>query len=465
MQRHFRAVRPSLCVGPLWARGLLIRCAMKTALLPILSFCLSLSAVACSTTEPAPVKPAPVADECNDPAKAGCVIRSATPRDQKPKVADTDLNALVAGNTAFAADLYQKLRSEPGNLFYSPFSISSALGMTWAGARGQTETDMAKALHFTLPQTQLHAAFNALDLKLASRGQGAQGADGQGFRLNVANALWGQTNYHFESAFLDVLGLNYGAGMNVVDFEAQPDPSRQLINDWVAKKTENRIKDLLAPGSITPDTRLVLTNAVYFNAAWRVPFDVANTAVGSFTTDTGSAVQVPMMHGSFEVPYASGADFAAVELPYDGSELSMVLVLPKDLQAFEGALTATRVDEIVAAMTTYQVDTAMPTFEFTSKFGLVKPLTDMGMGVAFSGAADLSGINGQGGLLIQDVIHQSFVKVNEAGTEAAAATAVLVGETSVPLPAAISLDKPFLFFIRDIQTKAILFVGRVVDPS
>jgi len=436
---------------------------MKTAL-PVLTLGLALSAFGCSSTvDPAPA--APVDSECHDASKAGCVIRSTEQRITAPEVSDADVAKLVDGNTAFAASLYQQLRSEPGNFFYSPHSISSALGMTWAGARGQTEQDMATALHFNLPQSQFHPAVNALDLALASRGKGAQGADGGGFRLNIANALWGQVNYHFEPAFLDVLGQNYGAGMNIVDFEAQTQQAVDLINGWVAKKTENRIKDILSPSSVDSSTRLVLTNAVYFNAAWQTPFDAANTSAGPFTTDAGATVQVPMMHGSVETQYAIGADYAAVELPYDGGELSMVIVLPNDLATFEPTLDGAKIDAIVGSMTGYMVDISMPTFEFESKFGLVDPLTKMGMGVAFSDAADFSGINGQGGLVITDVIHQSFVKVNEAGTEAAAATAVIVGETSVPQPAKIELDKPFVFFIRDFQTKAILFVGRVANPS
>lgn len=436
---------------------------MKTAL-TALTLGLVLSTFGCSSTvEPVPA--APVDSECHDASKAGCVIRSTEQRITAPEAPAADVATLVDGNTAFAASMYQQLRSEPGNLFYSPHSISSALGMTWAGARGQTEKDMAAALHFNLPQSQFHPAVNALDLALASRGKGAQGADGGGFRLNIANALWGQVNYHFEPVFLDVLGLNYGAGMNIVDFEGQTQQAVDLINGWVAKKTENRIKDILSPMSVDSSTRLVLTNAVYFNAAWQVPFDVANTSAGPFTTDAGATVQVPMMHGSVETQYAQGADYAAVELPYDGGELSMVIVLPNDLATFESSLDGAKIDSIVGSMSGYMVDISMPTFEFESKFGLVDPLTKMGMGIAFSDAADFSGINGQGGLVISDVIHQSFVKVNEAGTEAAAATAVIIGETSVPQPAKIELDKPFVFFIRDWQTKAILFVGRVANPS
>jgi serpin B len=425
---------------------------------------LSLAALACSSSAP-PEPAAPVETECNDPNVAGCVVRSDAQRITTPSVASADFATFVDGNTAFALDMYQQIRGKPGNFFYSPHSISTALAMTWAGARGQTQTDMATALRFSLPQEKLHPAANQLDLELASRGQGAQGADGGGFRLNVANALWGQVGYPFEAPFLDVLGLNYGAGMNVVDFEKAPAQAVDLINDWVEKKTEDRIKDILSPDAIDASTRLVLTNAVYFNAAWETPFEPAETQNGAFTTQGGGTVDVPMMHGNLQVPYGEGADYAAVELPYDGHELSMVLILPNDLAAFEASLDATRLAAVTSSLGDRMVDTRMPRFKFESKWSLVEPLIKLGMGVAFSNAADFSGINGTGGLVISDVIHQSFVAVNEAGTEAAAATAVVVGETSAPEPAAITLDKPFLFFIRDIETKAVLFVGRVSDPS
>jgi serpin B len=447
-----------------WARRLLSRQSMKKLFAP-LSLVVSLSAIAC-TTSSTPTPAAVTGEECTDATKAGCVVRSAEQRLKTPNVPTSDMESLVSGNTEFAANMYQQLRGEPGNFFYSPHSISSALGMTWAGAKGQTEADMATALSFKLSQAKYHPAMNQLDLELMSRGQGAQGADGGGFRLNIANALWGQVGYHFEGQFLDTLAVNYDAGMHIVDYINQAPQAIDLINGWVEKKTEDRIKDILSPGSVDGSTRLVLTNAVYFNAAWEAPFEPANTAPGAFTTQEGSSVMVPMMHGSFNVPYAQTTEYTAVELPYDGHELSMVLVLPTDLNAFESTLTGAELEKVASSLSSgYMVDTKMPTFEFESKFGLVPPLQALGMGIAFTDAADFSAINGTGGLLITDVIHQSFVKVNEAGTEAAAATAVIVGETSLPQPAAITLDKPFVFFIRDLQTKAVLFVGRVADPS
>ncbi|AKT37591.1 serpin family protein [Chondromyces crocatus] len=439
---------------------------MTMRLLGLLPLALSMTVFGCTTSEGEP----PLQDEevvCSDPGTAGCVVSSELKRDTSPAVAPADLKAAADGNRAFAFDLYQQLREESGNLFYSPHSISSALAMTWAGARAQTEQDMAAALHFTLPQAQLHPAFNAIDLALESRGKGAQGSDGKGFRLTVANALWGQINFPFEADFLDVLARNYGAGMHVVDFVEQPTEATDLINGWVDHRTEGKIKKLLTPQNIRPNTRLVLTNAIYFNAAWATPFEPSQTQDGPFVTQAGAQVTVPMMHGYLQVPYGEGAGFKAVELPYDGHELSMVLVLPDNLDAFEQGLDAARVDGVVGALGTRLVDTKMPRFKFESRFSMVDPLAKLGMGIAFGfdGEPDFSGINGTGGLAIDEVVHQAFVGVNEAGTEAAAATAVIVGETSAPEPAEISLDRPFVFFIRDIATGAVLFVGRVSDPS
>ncbi|MFO0757351.1 MAG: serpin family protein [Byssovorax sp.] len=427
---------------------------------------LALAVAACSeTTEPS--GPSPSNTECTDATKAGCVVASAKQR-QTPSAPEADVKDLVKGNTAFALGVYQQLRGEPGNLFYSPFSISEALAMTWAGARNNTETVMANALHFTLPQDQLHPAFNALDTALMSRGKNAKASDGKGFRLNIANALWGQLGFSFGEPFLDTLAMNYGAGMHVVDFEASPEPSRELINQWVADRTEDKIKDLLPKGSVSPDTRLVLTNAIYFNAAWLNPFEVASTTDGDFKREDGTKVTVPFMKGSQEVGYASGDGWAAVELPYDGNELSMVAVLPEagTLDAFEAALDDAKLAAILGAMNNnYQVDMTVPKFKIESSFGLKKALSALGMEEAFTDKADFTGIYDKGGLSISDVVHKAFVKVDEAGTEAAAATGVIVGVTSAPPPAEIHLDHPFVLFIRDNATGSILFMGRVSDPS
>jgi serpin B len=400
---------------------------------------------------------------------SGDVVQSDKPRITNPTVVQNDLEKLVDGNTTFAFDLYQTLRQKTdGNLFYSPHSISEALAMTWAGARGGTETAMAKALSFALNQDKLHPAFNAIDLQLKERGKGAKGKDGEGFRLNIVNAIWGQKDYQFLPAFLDVLSQNYGAGLRLLDFIKETEKSRVTINDWVAEQTEQRIKDLIPQGVITVDTRLVLTNAVYFNAAWLHQFNKGATSDGQFTLLNGSKVTVPMMRQMESFRYAQGTDYQAIELPYDGQELSMVVLLPSagQFEAFEKSLDAKRLEAIIGGIARSTVNLTMPKFEFESSFGLKDALTSLGMGVAFTDGADLSGMNGKRDLFIQDVIHKAFVAVDEEGTEAAAATAVVVGVTSAPVEqAAMTINRPFIFLIRDTATGAIIFVGRVLNPT
>lgn len=434
--------------------------------LETLSFAFALSFAAAGCSNPA-VTPPPDDATCSDAAQPGCYVTSEKARIANPGAPDADLQTTVAGNTAFALDLYQQLRTEPGNVFYSPFSISEALAMLSAGARGDTATQMAKALHFQLPQAKLHPAFNAVDLALASRGQGAAGKDGQGFRLTIANALWGQSGSHFEAPFLDTLGQNYGAGMHVVDFVGAAEGSRTLINTWVADRTEQRIKDLLPKGSVDADTRLVLTNAVYFNAAWQTPFKPEATLPADFTLLDGSKKKVPTMSGVQDMDYGDGADYAAVSLPYDGGELSMALILPTQgsLDAFEASLTPERLQTILGGLSDHSVTITLPRFKIESSFSLAEQLGQLGMPIAFTDAADFSGINGKGGLSVGSVVHKAFVDVSETGTEAAAATGVTIGVTSVPAPAEIHLNHPYLFLIRDNATKTILFFGRVEDPA
>jgi serpin B len=402
-----------------------------------------------------------------DEPQGGVEMKSALTRVTAPDVSTADLDRLVADNTDFALDMYRELRKTSGNFFYSPHSVSIALAMTWAGARGDTEAEMASALHFSLGQERLHPAFNALDLALASRGRDAQNKDGEPFALRVVNALWGQQDHPFRSEFLDELALNYGAGVRLLDFVHEPEPSRIAINDWVAHQTEDRIRDLIAEGSITPDTRLVLTNAIYFNAAWATKFEPELTRPAPFQLADGTSVTVPTMSGELPAGYAAGADWQAVELPYDGGEVSMVIVVPEvgQLEAVEGGLDASELRGIVAGLQRKLVSVSLPKFEFTSAFSLVEALQALGMREAFSSKANLSGIDGTRDLSISDVIHKAFVAVDESGTEAAAATAVVVGTTSAPGPdLTLVIDRPFLIFIRDIQTGAILFAGRVVDP-
>ncbi len=397
-------------------------------------------------------------------------LKSDKQRMTSPVASQADLIALVEGNNAFAFDAYPQIK-EDGNLFFSPYSISLALAMTYAGARSDTEKQMASALHYTLPQEKLHPAFNSLDLELNQRGQGAKGKDDKGFRLNVVNAIWGQKDYTFLQEFLDTLAENYGAGLRLLDFINAPDPSRITINDWVSDQTEGRIKDLIPQGAINPLTRLVLTNAIYFNAAWQNAFEKNATTDGTFHLLTGDEVTVPMMHQTKSFAYTEGSDYQAVELPYDGRELSMLVLLPQSGQftAFEQSLDVRKVDGIIDSLAPKKVALAMPRFEFTtSSISLTKALSDMGMPVAFTEDADFSGMTGKRDLHISDVIHKAFVSVDESGTEAAAATAVIMAATSAPMPEKIinmTIDRPFIFLIRDIQTGTILFLGRVMNPG
>jgi serpin B len=399
---------------------------------------------------------------------AGDVLKSDKERVTSPDVSPGEQALLVEGNSIFAFSLYQALKENEGNLFYSPYSISLALAMTYAGSRGETAQQMADTLQFLLEPVSLHPAFNWLDMELASRGQGAAGKDGEGFRLNIVNAIWGQKDYEFLPAFLDVLAENYGAGLRILDFRTEAEKCRVAINDWVSDQTEGRITDLIPPGAIDALTRLVLTNASYFNAAWEHPFDKKMTANGPFYLLDGGQVTVKMMKQAESFGYSDADGYQAIELPYDGDELSMVVLLPApgNFEAFEDGLQAQQVSDIIGDLQATRVALTMPKFEFESGFGLKDNLSAMGMPDAFSQMeADFSGMSGNRELSISDVIHKAFVAVDEAGTEAAAATAVIVGASSIPAsPVEVIIDRPFIFLIRDIQTGSILFVGRVLNP-
>ena len=310
-------------------------------------------------------------------------VRSEKERVTSPKTSDSDLTELVAGNSVFAFDLYQALRGQEGNLLYSPYSISLALAMTYAGARGETERQMADTLHFLLPQDRLHPSFNALDLELASRGQGSSGKDDEGFRLNIANAVWGQEGYKFLPEFLDVLAESYGAGVRPLDFIEAPKESRSTINNWVADQTEDRIQDLIPPGVVNAKTRLVLTNAIYFYGAWIFPFNEESTAEGSFYLLDGSSVQVPMMthdRESHSLGYVDGDGYQALEMLYDGFEVSMIVLLPDpgEFSRFEDSLDAGLVGQVIRDMESSPIALTMPRFEFESEFSLKDTLMRWG---------------------------------------------------------------------------------------
>jgi len=400
------------------------------------------------------------------PAEAG-ELRSDLEREVSPAVEPGDLDALVDGNTAFALDLYAALADRYDNLFYSPYSISLALAMTYAGARGETELEMAQTLHFDLSQARLHPAFNALDQELAKRGEPIELPDGEqeGFQLNIANSIWGQVDYAFLDEFLDLLALNYGAGMRIVDFIQQTEQARQQINAWVSDETEGRIEDLIPEGVLDAATTLVLANAIYFNAAWMEPFDEAATMDGIFHLLDGGQVTVPMMNQSERMRYAEGDGYQVVERAYVGGQMAMDIILPDagEFEAIEAAMDAAWLENVLASLEGQQVTLSMPRFEFESEVGLTEVLQAMGMPTAFGGGADFSGMDGTRSLFISSVLHKAFIEVNEEGSEAAASTAVIMRKSN--LAYRFRADHPFLFLIRDNKTGSILFLGRVVDPN
>jgi serpin B len=372
-----------------------------------------------------------------------------------------DVAVAVKGNNEFAFDLYGQLRTRDGNLFFSPNSISTALAMTYAGARGDTADEMAKALHFNLPQDKQHPAFGGLIRNL--NGEGKK----RGYKLNVANALWGQSGYGFKDDFLKLTRVNYGAGLREVDFAGNADGVRKEINTWVEKQTNDKIKDLIQPGAVDGSTRLVLTNAIYFKGDWNSQFKKDQTRDEMFNDGSNKKTKTAMMHQTDVFKYLDADEVLVLEMPYAGKELSMVVLLPKKtdgLPALEKSLTAEKLAGWLGKARSHEVVVSLPKFKMTSQFSLIDTLSALGMRKAFGTGADFSGIDGSGGLHISAVVHKAFVDVNEEGTEAAAATGVVMTTMMRPKPV-FRADHPFVFLIRDTRNASVLFLGRIVTPA
>jgi serpin B len=380
--------------------------------------------------------------------------------------AKTDLTTVVAGNNQFAFDLYGQLGREgpADNLFFSPYSISTALAMTYAGARGQTAAQMAKTLHFTLPPERLHDAFAQLRVQLEGS------AVRRPYDLYVANRLWGQKGFPFQADFLQLTRTRYAAELAEVDFQQQTEQARQAINRWVEEQTRGKITDLIPPGGLTPQSVLVLTNAIYFKGDWLIAFPEKDTREEDFYLLSGTAVKAPLMHVVLSCPYFANDQLALVCLPYKGQEVEMVVLLPRQregLPALEKNLGLEQLAGWLRQARPQRVNLALPRFRMTSRLSLEKTLSEMGMPLAFSDQADFRGISSIGKLSISRVLHKAYVDVQEKGTEAAAATGVVVGVTSVgpsqpPIP--FRADHPFVLLLRHRPTGSILFLGRLLNP-
>jgi serpin B len=405
---------------------------------------------------PAPGEPAPT--ETTAPAGVK-VAASEVQREMDPEVPDGDLEALAEAQNRFALDLYSLLSDSDQNLFYSPYSIAVALSMTYAGARGETADQMAEVLHLgDLTQETLHPAMNALQLRLTGQ---------EGIILTVANSLWAQEGYPFQDPFLDTLARHYGAGVRLVDYvdPAAREEARQAVNRWVEEETNEKIKELITEDMLNEMTRLILANAIYFNAKWEEPFR-GGTSDASFYLRDGSEIIVPMMARRAGTPYAEGDGYQAVELPYKGDRTRMVVVLPAEgeFDAFQDRLDPALIREIRSGLSTQDVKLYLPRFSYDAEFDLAKTLKALGMVDAFDpNLADLSGLDNTTDLFISAVAHKAFVAVDEEGTEAAAATGVVLEVES--MPQIVRVDRPFVFFIYDAELDTILFMGRVLDPT
>jgi serpin B len=374
------------------------------------------------------------------------------------------MNPVPGANNAFNADFFQQVLGKPGNVFFSSFSMEAAFGMLAAGAKGDTLKQMQKALQLPADAEVTHAGFKELFSKLNND---KVPAEKRGFELRVANALWGSQNYPWNKDYLRIVAENYGGGLFDTDF-AMPEPARKKINGWVEQQTKEKIKNLLPEGSVTVDTRLVLTNAIYFKGKWELEFDKKQTKDGAFAHANGKDTKVPLMHKSAGFQYAETENWQAVELPYIGKETAMFVLLPKKrgaLKDLQKDVTAKLMDDLMAKLAyAREVNLTLPKFKIETDYNLAPVMQKLGMVDAFdAGKADLSGLHtGTEKLSVTAAVHKAFVDVNEEGTEAAAATGIVVGTTSVPPPPKVfKADHPFVFAILHKPTKSILFFGKV----
>ncbi|HUX07012.1 MAG TPA: serpin family protein [Acidobacteriota bacterium] len=367
---------------------------------------------------------------------------------------------VAEGNNSFACDLYGILRNAEGNLFFSPLSIRTALAMAYGGVRGETAAQIAEALNFDPNQDKFHPAMSAFIKELDDSGSKGK------YELFIANALWGQKDYKFLGKFLALMRNDYGAPLKKVDFISETEQARQAINAWVKNRTKEKIRNLIKRNVLSDVTRLVITNAIYFKGNWEAQFDKKDTKDLSFELSSGDLINTPFMSQRGEFRYLENDRFQALEMPYAGGRLAMVFFLPKRVEGlgrFERSISAAKLKLWLNNMNLSEIDVYLPKFKFSSGFDLVDALKSLGMIDAFGLMADFTGMVERPDLFISAVVHKAFVEVNEEGTEAGGATGVVIEFKAAPN--AFRADHPFLFLIRDLETGAILFMGRVTNPQ
>lgn len=398
------------------------------------------------------------------------MIKSNLPRTRVENLPAEIVSSLVQANNQFAFDFYSQIKSSHPyeNLVISPYSINLALAMVSGGASGQTLEEMRQVLNDQALGDQVHLAWNALSAEIESRADSPETQEA-GFDLKITNAIWGQSDYSFEQAYLDNLAENYDAGLRLTDFKNEPDTARVDINDWVSEQTNQRIAELIPDGAIHPLTRLAIINTVYFKAPWRFPFDPANTTQEFFTQLNGEQVEVPMMHQTQDLPYLKTEDLSMVVFPYSAGKLEMILIQPSanKFEAFEQTLTHQLLKLLREQQQWGGVRLSLPRYQFSTDVNLIEALTAMGMPSAFNlDQADFSGITREEQIYIDAALHEAFIDVNEEGTEAAGATAILLAGKGMPVRelVEISLNSPFFFILQDRETGTVLFFGRVMNP-
>lgn len=415
----------------------------------------------------------------DSPEEAPAEPEPTEPPAVEPATTDTEDASVADATNTFAVDMYHRLADDAdGNIFFSPTSIHTALSMTYAGARGETADQMENVLH--VPGQGIHSEYAEFIAKLNDPAtvRVAERVDGQAnwterpaYQLHIANALWPQAGYPLEESYMQLVRRRYEAMLEQLDY-AQPEPARKRINEWVEEKTNDRIRDLIGPGVLDRNTVLVLTNAIYFKSNWSEQFSDHATEEGDFHVSVDDTVTVPLMNQTDTFGYAETDRLQILSMPYEANELDMVVVLPREINGLaevEHELSAEELDEWLGNLERHEVRVTLPKWEFTSEFSLADMLSAMGMPAAFTNDADFSGMTTAEKLFISAVIHKAFVAVDEEGTEAAAATAVVMARTALPTdppePKVFRADRPFLFMIRHRSSGAVLFMGRVTSPA